>query len=241
MSFLKHFRRVVTGKIAKENQLVGNHGVRICEKIKKDDNPVVRAIVDTTVVCAVDLLTDLLFKTKDFTYNDGRKEPNPFAGNLNLLNRETSYDQLKFVAGYFFALFITEVFDAFKNKYSENADDAKLVNYVLELYEYREEDKIFFRELLDLVRKRKHNEDIGAYDLSKLHHSLKTEGKEEGVGRYAPEMKLYDHIFEKAYRIDPPQLGYQMMNFSIQCEIASHNIFPDGFWEVFSKYEQMSK
>ena len=108
------------------------------------------AIVNTTGVCAVNLLIDLLFKTKDFMYNDGRNEPNPFATSLNLLNKETSYDQFKFVAGYFFASFLTEVFDALKSKDTENADDVKLVNYVLELYEYSEDDTTPFRESLDL-------------------------------------------------------------------------------------------
>ena len=77
--------------------------------------------------------------------------------------------------------------------------------------------------------------------MSKLQPSLETEGIEEGVGKSGPEMLLFDDIFETACKFDSPQLPYQIINFSLQCEIVSRNMFPEGFWEVFSEYQQTSK
>ena len=220
MGFLKYLGSVITGKVAKGNQLVGNHGVRICKKVKINTDPFLRAIVGSTAFCTVKLLTDVLFETKKFKYKDGTQEPNPFYENLHRLNGETSYEMFKIVAGYFFALFLVKCFYLLRYEDVENVNEEQLKHSFFEIYKYSDEDKTIFIDLLEIVEKREKN----------LEHGV------GGMG--APEMRLYDYIFEQAYRMKSPNLVWPNINFFMFCTSIFSSMFPEGFVEVLHEYKK---
>jgi hypothetical protein len=95
MGFLGYIRDVMSGKIAKSNQLIGNHGVRICKKV--GEASLLGVLVGATAYCTTDFLVELLFGNtmKTFKYNDGSEEPNPFKENLGRLDETSSYEMFK--------------------------------------------------------------------------------------------------------------------------------------------------
>jgi len=88
MGFLGYIRDVMSGKISKSNQLIGNHGVRICKKV--DEASLLGVLVGATAYCTTDFLVELLFGNtmENFKYNDGSEEPNPFKENLGRLDEK---------------------------------------------------------------------------------------------------------------------------------------------------------
>lgn len=241
MGFLKYFGSLLKGEIGKGNQLVGNHGVRICEKVKINTDPFLRAIVGCTSFCSVQLLIDVLFETKKFKYKDGTQESNPFYENLHRLNVETSYEMFKIVAGYFFALFLVKCFYFLRYEDVENVNEEQLKHSFFEIYEYSDEDKTIFVDLLEILEKRENNLEHEVYK-HKYEAIMSSQNMPpldaEGVGIGAPEMRLYDYIFEQAYRMKSPNLLWQNMNFLILCASIFNSMFPEGFVEVLHEYKK---
>lgn len=112
VNFMGRLRDVMSGKIARSNSLIGNHGVRISDKVKKDSS-LLGVLVDGTAYLTTDFLVEWLFGTSmdNFKYKDGTKEPNPFKEYIDRLDRKNSYEMFKLVAGYLLAgFFAKEVF-----------------------------------------------------------------------------------------------------------------------------------
>jgi len=101
VSFMGHLRDVMSGKIARSNSLIGNHGVRISDKVKKDSS-LLGVLVFGTAYCTTDFLEEWLFgtSTDNFKYKDGPKEPNPFKEYIDRPDRKNSYEMFKLIAGY---------------------------------------------------------------------------------------------------------------------------------------------
>lgn len=242
MGFLKYLGSVITGKIVKENQLVANHGIRICEKVRINTDPFLRAIVGSTAICTIGLLTSALFEIKKFKYKNGSQEPNPFYENLHRLNGETSYEMFKFVAGYFFALFFVKCFYFLRYEDVENVNEEQLKHSFFEIYEYSDEDKIIFNDLLEIVEKREENLEHEVnkhnYDEAIMLSQNMPPFDEGGVGIGAPEMRLYDYIFEKAYRMESPNLLWPSINFITFCISTYNATFPEAFVEMLHEYKK---
>jgi len=108
MGFLKRLKDVASGRIARSNRIIGNHGVRICEKLETHANPLLEALVVGIATCTIQFLEAVLFDVKDFKYNDGTGEPNPFKENLDRLDEKSSYEMFKLVAGNFLIVLFAE-------------------------------------------------------------------------------------------------------------------------------------
>jgi len=193
---------VASGKIAKSNQLIGNHGVRICEKLGTHANPLLEALVGLTAMCTIEFLETVLFDVKDFEYKDGTQEPNPFKENLDRLDEKSSYEMFKLVAGYFFVGLFAEGLLCGESM----INIPELRNQFFNIYEFDDEDREIFYELLKLVK-----------------NDLLEEGRKDGLKIQA--LQLYEYIFKRAYNIKPPEFIFHMMNFGL--------IFKKMFSEVF--------
>lgn len=209
MSFLKRLVDVLSGKISQSNTLIGNHGVRISDKVKNDSS-LLGIIVKSTAYCTTDFLVNLLFESlmEDFKYDNGDIEPNPFKEFINNLDRIRSYEMFKLIAGNLLA-------GIFANGLLSE-DDARinipeLKKQFFDIYEYNDKDKEIFSELLKL-------------------------GKDGG--RPSPEIRVYDYIFERAYKINPPSYASQMMAFEILLKGLFNQIFMPGVTQLLQSGEK---
>lgn len=209
MSFLKRLVDVMSGKIARSNTLIGNHGVRISDKVKNDSS-LLGIIVRSTAYCTTDFLVNLLFESlmEDFKYDNGDIELNPFKEFMNNLDRFRSYEMFKLVAGNLLA-------GIFANGLLSD-DDVRinipeLRNQFFDIYEYNDEDKEIFFELLKLGN--------------------------DG-GHPTPETRVYDYIFERAYKIDPPNYVSQMINFNFILKGLFSQIFIPGVIRLMPSEEK---
>ena len=209
MSFLKRLVDVMSGKIARSNTLIGNHGVRISDKVKNDSS-LLGIIVRSTAYCTTDFLVNLLFESlmEDFKYDNGDIELNPFKEFMNNLDRFRSYEMFKLVAGNLLA-------GIFANGLLSD-DDVRinipeLRNQFFDIYEYNDEDKEIFFELLKLGN--------------------------DG-GHPTPETRVYDYIFERAYKIDPPNYVSQMINFNFILKGLFSQIFIPGVIKLMPSEEK---
>jgi len=139
----------MSGKIARSNTLIGNHGVRISDKVKNDSS-LLGIIVRSTAYCTTDFLVNLLFESlmEDFKYDNGDIELNPFKEFMNNLDRFRSYEMFKLVAGNLLA-------GIFANGLLSD-DDVRinipeLRNQFFDIYEYNDEDKEIFLSYLNWV------------------------------------------------------------------------------------------
>lgn len=205
MGFLKRLKDVASGRIARSNQIIGNHGVRICEKLQTHANPLIEALVGGTAVCTIELLEAVLFDVKDFRYKDGTEERNPFKENMGQLNEKNSYEMFKFVAGGYLALLVK---GGYLDSVNDLIDIPQLKREFLNIYEYTEEDIKIFNELVELAQKDE---------------------------RPSLEFRLYGHIFEKAYNIPFPEAPFQIMNFQLLFRNSFAKIFLPGLLEMLEK------
>jgi len=198
MNIFKRIKDVASGRIAKSNSLIGNHGMRINEKLKKYQNPLFEAIVMGTAICTMEFLDSVLFDVQDFKHQDGTTYPNPFRANSDLLDRYNSYEMFKLVVGGYLALlFSGQYLDSIKDM----VDTSQLKNDFFHIYEYNDADKITFDELFALAQKDE---------------------------RPSMEMCIYDNIFKRAYKIMPPESAYHMMNFEFLLRNSFYKIFLPG-------------
>jgi len=205
MGFLKCLKDVASGRIARSNRLIGNHGVRICEKLEIHANPLLEALIGGTAVCTIEFLEVVLFDVKDFKYKDGTEEPNPFKENIKQLNEKTSYEMFKLVAGnYLVRLIGGEYLDIVEDL----IDIPKLKKEFLNIYEYNEGDTKIFNELLELAQKDE---------------------------RPSPELRLFDSIFERVYNIASPVALFHIINFELLFRDSFTKIFLPGLLDVLKK------
>ena len=205
MGFMKRLKDVASGRIARSNRIIGNHGVRICEKLETHANPLLEALVGGTAVCTIEFLEAVLFDVKDFKYKDGREEPNPFKENLKQLNEKNSYEMFKLVAGGYLARLIG---GGYLDSVEDLIDIPQLKKEFLNIYEYNEEDTKIFNELIELAQKDE---------------------------RPSPELRLFDYIFERAYNIASPEALFHIMNFELLFKNSFAKIFLPGLLEVLKK------
>lgn len=205
MGFLKRLKDVASGRIARSNRIIGNHGLRICNKLETHANPLLEALVGGTAICTMELLEEVLFDVKDFKYKDGTEEPNPFKKNIKQLDEKNSYEMFKLVAGNFFARLIG---GKYIGRVEDLIDIPKLKKEFLNIYEYNEEDTKIFNELLELVQK---------------------------AERPSSELRLFDYIFERAYNIASPKALFHIMNFELLFMNSFTNIFLPGLVKLIEK------
>jgi len=204
MGFLGNLRDVMSGKISKSNALIGNHGVRIYGKVKTDSS-LVGVLVGATAYCTTDFLVELLFaKTSmdNFKYNDGTEEPSPFKKYIGRLDEKGSYEMFKLVAG---NLFVGIFAAGLLSDNETRIDIPELKNRFFTIYEYNDEDKEIFHEFLKLAQ--------------------------EG-GRPSPEFRLYEYIFKRGYKMNPPEYPSQIMNFELLFKGMFSQIFIPGLVEA---------
>lgn len=216
MGFLKYISKVVTGRMAKENQLVGNHCIRIMEKVKNTSDNFLKAIVNSTAICSYHTLIDLLFDEKKYQYADGFKEFNPFFTNIDKISREISYDMFKLIAGYFFGLFLLTSFYSLRYEDVKGTEEDQLKNNFLTTYEFDAEDKKFFDDLLEVMSK------------------MLSEDK----GSVTSEILLYERIFKQSFGKEPPELIVHQIKFTALCQNIYSSIFPDEFIKMLHKYRE---
>jgi hypothetical protein len=217
MGFMKRLKDIASGRIARNNQIIGNHGVRICEKLKTHANPLLEILVRETAICTIQFLEAALFDVEDFKYNDGTVEPNPFKENLDRLDAKSSYEMFKLVAGNFLiALFAEGIFRDDETR----IDIPELRDQFFNIYDYNDEDRQIFYELLKLAQ-----------------NDLLGDGKEKGLPYQG--VQLYDYIFKRAYNINPPEYVYQLMNFTLHLKETGNKIFipefVEGIKELYKK------
>jgi len=204
MKFIKRFKDIVSGRIAKSNRLIGNHGQRICGKIG-DAPSFINALVVGAAMCSIEFLEAILFDVKDFKYNDGTKEANHFKKYIEQLDEKNSFEMFKLVAGNYLARFIG---GGFFEKITDAIDAVKITDQFLELYEFSDEDKKIFCDLVQLAKK---------------------------GGRPSPEFRLFNTILEKVYNIQPPETVFQIMNFELLFMGSFNDIFLPGLLEILKK------
>jgi len=208
MGFLKRLKDAASGRIAKSNRIIGNHGVRICEKLETHANPLLEALVEGTAVCTIEFLESVLFDVRDFKYKDRSEETNPFKENIKQLDVKNSYEMFKLVAGGYLAHLIGGgYFDSVKDL----IDIPQLKREFLNIYEYNQEDIKIFNEFVELAQK---------------------------DGRPSLEFRLYSYIFERAYKIPFPEVPFQIMNFELLFRNSFAKIFLPGLLEVLKKRKQ---
>ncbi len=211
MGFLGYIRDVMSGKISKSNQLIGNHGVRICKKV--DEASLLGVLVGATAYCTTDFLVELLFGNtmEKFKYNDGSEEPNPFKENLGRLDEKSSYEMFKLVAGSLLVGLFTE---GLLCDDETRINIPELRNQFFNIYEYNDEDREIFYELLKLAQ----NDLLGL------------DAKEKG--RPFQAFRLYEYIFKKAYNINPPEFPTQILHFMLISKKTFSEIFVPGLIEA---------
>ncbi|MBM4275640.1 MAG: hypothetical protein FJ134_14440 [Deltaproteobacteria bacterium] len=208
MGFLKRIKDIVSGKIAKSNKLIGNHGVRICDKVN-DVHSLLNGLVVGTAICSIDLLEAILFEVQDFKYKDGNIEANPFKSNIGRLNEKNSYEMFKLVAGNYLAQLLG-------GGYFDNVQDFVDIQQVkrefLDIYEYSDEDIKIFDELIDL-------------------------GKEKD-SQLSIFYRLFCYIFERAYNIKPPETPFHIMNFAMLFIHSFNEAFLPGLLDVLKQSQE---
>jgi hypothetical protein len=210
MGFLKRLKDVASGRIARSNRIIGNHGVRICEKLETHANPLLEALVRGTAVCTIQFLEAVLFDVKDFKYNDGTGEPNPFKENLDRLDGKSSYEMFKLVAGNFLIVLFAE---GLLRDDETGINIPELRDQFFNIYEYNDEDREIFYELLKLAQ-----------------NDLLGEGREQGLPRQ--RFRLYEYIFKRTYNINPPEYTSQILNFILLFKKTGNEIFIPELIEV---------
>jgi hypothetical protein len=204
MRFLGHLRDVMSGKIARSNVLIGNHGVRISGKVKPDSS-LLGVLVGSTSYCTTDFLVELLFEKSlmdNFKYTDGTEEPNPFKEYIGRLDEKGSYEMFKLVAGNLLGGIFA---GGLLSDNETRIDIPELRNRFFTIYEYNDKDKEIFYELLKLA---------------------------QDGGRPSPEFRLYEYIFKRAYKINPPEYISQIMNFELLFKSMFSQIFLPGLVEL---------
>lgn len=207
MGFIGRLKDVMSGKIAKSNALIGDHGLRIDAKVKADPS-FMGILVGAITYCTTDFLTDFLFQSHtwdNYKYKNGDEEPNPFKKYIDHLDRNRSYEMFKLVAGNFFVGIISVGL--------LSADERKihipeLMDQFFTIFEYTDEDKEIFHELLKIAQ--------------------------VGDNNY-PEWILYDYIFQRAYRIAPPEYLFQKMNFVAVLRSWFGQIFLPGLSKLLNQ------
>jgi hypothetical protein len=211
MGFLGYLRDVMSGKIAKSNQLIGNHGVRICKKV--DEASLLGVLVGATAYCTTDFLVELLFGNtmEKFKYNHGSEEPNPFKENLGRLDEKSSYEMFKLVAG---SLLVGLFAEGLLCDDETKINIPELRNQFFNIYEYNDEDREIFYELLKLAQ----NDLLGL------------DAKEKD--RPYQAFRLYEYIFKRAYNINPPESPAQILYFMLMSKKTFSEIFVPGLIEA---------
>ena len=85
------------------------------------------------------------------------------------------------------------------------------MNQFFIIYEYNDEDKEIFHELLKLAK-----DDDGP----------------------CLEIRVYEYVFQRAYKIDPPQYAYQMVCFDLSLKSMFSQTFVPGLVKTLADLEQ---
>lgn len=210
MRFLKRLKNVASGRIAKSNRIIGNHGIRICEKLETHANPGFEALIRKIAICTIQFLESVLFDVKDFKYKDGAEESNPFKEHLDRLDEKSSYEMFKLVAGNFLIVLFAQ---GFLRDDDTRINTPELRDQFFNIYEYNDEDREIFYELLKLAQ-----------------NDLLGEGREQGLPYQG--FRLYEYIFKRAYNINPPQYAFQALNFMELLKKTGNEIFIPELTEV---------
>ena len=202
MGFLKRLKDTASGRILKTNLLIGNHAVRICKKLETIDNPLITALVYGASMCTIQFLESMFYEVKDFKYDDGTLELNPFKENMHLLIPDDSFVMFKSVAGNYLIHFIAE-------EYFEGTKDfvnvSETKRQFFTIYEYNDGDIQVFNEMFELAKKNQ---------------------------RPSAEMRLYDHIFEKAFKIKIPEALYMTIMFETLFLASFNETFLPGLLDA---------
>jgi hypothetical protein len=204
MGFLGYLSDVMSGKISRSNTLIGNHGLRISGKVKNDSS-LLGVLVGGTSYYTTDFLVGLLFEKRlmdNFKYTDGTEEPNPFKEYIGRLDEKGSYEMFKLVAG---NLLVGIIVGGLLSDNDTRIDIPELRNRFFTIYEYNDEDKEIYYELLRLA---------------------------QDGGRPSPEFRLYEYIFKRAYKIDPPEYVSQIVNFELIFKYMFSQVFVPGLVEL---------
>jgi len=146
---LKRIKDIVTGKIARSNRLIGNHGVRICKKVE-DVPSLINGIVVGTTMCSIEFLEEIIFEVHDLKYEDGMEEANPFKKNIERLDDKNSFEMFKLVAGNYLSRLIGE---GYFDSAMDFIDVSEVKKQFFEIYEYTAKDIRIFDELVGLAKK----------------------------------------------------------------------------------------
>jgi hypothetical protein len=147
MGFLKRIKDVASGRVSKINYLFGNHAIRILGKLDNNSNRLLFCIVKNTSICTIEFLEFLLYDVKDFKYDDGTLEFNPFKQNINLLNKENSILMFNLVVSNYIAnLFSIDMPEDLEKMLPD------IRAQLFTIFGFNEEDKEIFIELYTLSR-----------------------------------------------------------------------------------------
>jgi hypothetical protein len=180
---MERLKNIVSGRTTRSNRLIGDHALRICEKLEGIDSSFLAALAVEISESTAKFLDSVFFNVRNFKYDDGTIEVNPFRQNMDLLSPEDSFVVFKLVAGNYLVHLIAE---EHVRGSKDRACLSETKNQFFSLYEYEDEDIEIFDELLELIT---------TYE------------------RPTPEIRLYERIFERAFRIDAPQVLYHMLEF----------------------------
>ena len=211
MADMERSKEILSGRTRRSNRLIGDHALRICEKLKGIDSSFLAVLVAEISVSTAKFLDSMFFNVRNFKYDDGTIEVNPFRQNMDLLSPKDSFVAFKLVAGNYLVHLIAE------KQIRESKDRAALSetkNQFFSLYEYDDEDIEIFNELLELITE---------YE------------------RPTPEIRLYERIFEKAFKIEAPEVLYHMMEFESRFVNSFNKSFLPHFLERLRKSSESRK
>lgn len=206
MSF--SLKNILSGRVFKSNRLIQNHVVRVCNKIDNSDDSVLYSLISSTSFSTLFILEHFYFDVPDYKYNDGRVEKNPFKQHLDKLDEHNSYSIFKWCSGLFFSGMIIN--NLFKN-IPVNVDTLR--DSFFRIYEYNDEDKMIYFDLYNLWMNYKNN----------------NEGPD-------PQVRLYDYIFEKGFKIQLTETLYFSMFFPGTFMLTFKDKFLNDFLELIKSH-----
>lgn len=195
MSFFKKLKDNVSGRTSKINVLFGNHAIRISEKLVNIDNILIYHLVYGTSMYALGFLDSIYYEIKKFKYKDGTIELNPFKANMDLLTPDNSITIFRWVVGNYLVHLIAE---GHLESIKNHMEISEIKSQFFTIHEFDKDDIQVFDQMLELAKKDQ---------------------------RPSPEIRLYDYIFEKVYKIEIPEDVYFMTLFEKSFIFSFNQLF----------------
>jgi len=148
MNPFSYFKDVFSGKIYKDNELIGSNAAKILKRISNlPEDDFIRNFIFIGTASADGLLKELIFsEEKD------ESGINIFKKEVSQLNPEKVFESFKIITGHYLTAFLSneDNKDFLKSIHLTQED---LKNKIFRIFSYNEEDRQIFNELFELFQK----------------------------------------------------------------------------------------